>query len=140
MNLNFLKIDDSHNAIEFELDSPQECQDYERAITTDIPEGMVYAVRKGKSRAGRPTLVIGLAEVGKPLTLAGDATGDNKPIAPTPIPAALEIPEVVKNADDKNLEVMAAKNGVEVNDKWRSKPRSFRNATVARGMKSMNAG
>ena len=111
--------------------SPEEFQTY-AAPLVEVPEGCVLTVRTRMVK-GRQEILIGAAPVGKPLRFHGD--DDPKPLpAPKP-PTALEIPHNVKLATDANLEVMAARNGVNVTEAWRKRARTLREADVAKAMK-----
>ncbi len=142
MDINFYQGPDGLEMIEFAAASPEELQQYARALSPDLPEGMYRDVRKSSKEVREqggirkvPTLVLGAAKIGERLRLPTEA----KAMPQDPIPKAVEIPQSVKDADDKHLEVMAAKNGVEVTEDWRKRNRPFRMASVAKAMQTSNA-
>lgn len=141
MDLNFYKLEDGTELMEFAFASPEELQQYASALALDMPEGMHRDLRRSsKEVRGQngmikiPTLVLGRAKIGERVRLPGES----KPVPQEPIPKALEIPQSVLNADDAHLETIAAKNGVEVNDGWRKKNRQFRMASAAKAMQTNN--
>jgi len=137
MELRFLKIDGSHNAIEFEFASAEEHQQYSRALL-DIPEGYVLSTLRGQSRTGRPTITVGKVKVGGSMKLEGGETTP-KVVKAEPVPAALEVPRHVMEASDEQLETMAAKNGITDMASFRARNKSLRQAMVARALVKQNA-
>lgn len=126
--------DPSHKAMGLETFSPEECQIYERALAVEVPEGSQLVVRKRRLPSGRAELVIGVTKIGHPLALVGESVGTKSAAPAPPVQRGLEIPENVSKASDADLEVMAATNGVTIDDKWRKRNRALRNADVARAM------
>lgn len=131
-----LVVNPSHKALGFETFSPEEAQEYEKALAVDIPEGSRLVVRRrNMPKTGRTELIIGVTQIGEPLVLEGEQAGDPQPNPPAPVMRALDIPPNVVKASDAELEVMAATNGITVDDKWRRKNRAIRNSDVARRLK-----
>lgn len=128
MNLRFIKLDESHDAMECELASPEEFQAYKRAMSPQIPEGYAYVVTQGTSPMKRPTLTLALVKIGTQPTL-GPVVAPRVD-APTP----LNVPDVVKNATDAQLEEMAGKAGIEITPAWKNRNRALRETSVAKKM------
>lgn len=135
MDITFYKSDESHDVIEFAFSSPEECQQYSKALAPEIPEGMYRDLRRGVKN-NQPTLTLGVAKIGERLKLPSEK---DQPVQQAPVPKAVEIPQVVKDADDEHLEVMAVRNGVPNIEGWRKRNRSFREAAVAKAMQTTNA-
>lgn len=141
MDLSFLKLPDGTEVLEFAFASPEEMQQYSRALCADLPEGQYRDLRQSSKEVREqakmrkiPTLVLGAAKIGERLQLPNET----KVMPQDPIQEALKIPQSVINADDAHLEIMAAKNGVEVTPEWKRKNRQFRMATVAKAMATTN--
>lgn len=143
MDLAFFKLDDGTEVLELAPASPEELQQYSRALAVDLPEGMHRDIRKGtkevREQGGMrkiPTLVIGAAKIGERLRLPGETA---KPMPQDPMPKALEIPQAVQDADEARLEKMAAANGITPTPEWRKKNIEWRRASVAKAMQTSNA-
>lgn len=128
--------DEHHKALGLECYSPEEAQEYEKALTLDIPEGSRLIVRKRvMPKTGRIELIVGVAVIGQPLVLAGEEGGDPKANPPAPVQRALQMPEAVRFAGPADLEVMAQTNGVDVDSKdWQKANPTVRKAMVARAI------
>jgi hypothetical protein len=127
------KSPDGITALEFEFFSPEEMQCYSPALT-EVPDGYRLVAVKGQSKNKRPTLTVGPVKVGQPATFANSTV-----VPPQPPPAALEIPQVVMDAGPEQLELMAAKNGIQVDAKWKSRNLAYQRSSVASAMKKQNA-
>jgi hypothetical protein len=137
----------SYDILEAEFFSMEEEQAWSRDLADELPEGSVLQVIRGpKSKQGRNTRRLGVVKIGTSMTAATDEKGKETPAPQAPIPKALEIPEVVRKADDKQLETMAARNGAlvgptgeDISKQWSKLPRARKEASVASAMRKVNA-
>lgn len=131
--------------------SPDEHQNDRKCLDTDVPAGYYYDVRVGvdviEQQRGpkivRPYVMVGMAKVGERLQLENER---GKPVPQKP-PRHIEIPNSVKQNDGeddekyvKRLETMAVKNGIAVNDKWRTRPNVAKQSDIAEALEKQNRG
>jgi hypothetical protein len=124
--------------------SPEEGQQHDgvHPDSGDWPQGYHLDVVK-RIEDRRIVHYIGLARVGERLAIPGDK---DKPLVATPPKRVPDMPAVVKKQDKETaeqhaarLEVMAARNGIEVNDNWRKRPLVARQMDVSEAMRKLNA-
>lgn len=124
--------------------SPEELQNYIAALM-EVPDGCQLTTRTRMVQVGknvnekRREILIGAAEVGKPLLIDGEVQGHDKPLPVAQTPKAMEIRQGITDAKDEDLEVMAARNNVKVTDGWKKRGRNLRNADVERAMRDRSS-
>lgn len=147
MYRDFVKINESNDAVKFTYESPEEYQRDCRVFPSEIPQGQVLTIRHGVNVRKQPWIMVGLAKVGEPMSVEADAAGQPKPSSnQQTAPASLEIPHVLRKREnegdeqyDARIEKLAARNGITVTPAWRGRTRQLRLADVAGAVAKQNA-